>query len=300
MKSAILLLAYGTPQNLDDMEAYLSDVREGRKPSPELVTEMKHRYSLIGKSPLNEITFAQAAAVEAELARRGTPLKTYVGMRHWTPWIRDTVAKMKADGVEDAATIVMAPHYSSMSIGKYKKRVEEAQAAAGSTIRIRFVDAWWEQPKLQAAVLKNIQNGLARLAGKKTKLIFSAHSLPTRILQMGDPYDKQLKANAEALAARLPGIDWTFAYQSAGASPEPWLGPSVVETLPGLAQQGYTGVLVAPIGFVCDHVEILYDLDVEAKQAAAGHGLALERIESLNVTPLFIEAIADAIATVER
>jgi ferrochelatase len=298
MKHALLILAYGTPQNLDDMEAYLTDVREGRKPSPELVGEMKHRYSLIGKSPLNEITFQQAAAVEAELARRGRPRKAYVGMRHWTPWIRDTVARMHADGVEDAAAIVMAPHYSTMSIGKYKKRVEEAQAAAGSAIPVRFVDAWWQQPKLQAAVLANIRDGLERLAGRKTKLIFSAHSLPTRILKMGDPYDDQLKANAAELAARIPGADWTFAYQSAGASPEPWLGPSVVETLPDLARQGYEAVLVAPIGFVCDHVEILYDLDMEAKEAARAQGLVLDRIVSLNANPLFVEAVADAVEEV--
>jgi ferrochelatase len=298
MKTAVLLLAYGTPQNLDDMAAYLTDVREGRKPSPELVEEMKHRYSLIGKSPLNEITAAQAAALEKELARRGKPQRVYVGMRHWEPRIRAAIDQMKADGVEHAVSIVMAPHFSSMSIGKYRKRVEEAQAAAGGGVEFRFVESWWQQPKLVEAVLARVRAGLEKLSGRRTKLIFSAHSLPTRIIQAGDPYDAQLRENAKALAARLPGADWTFAYQSAGASPEPWLGPEVVELLPGLAEQGYQAVLVAAIGFVCDHVEILYDLDIEARAVADKHGLVFARTESLNVDPQFIGAVADAVESV--
>ena len=296
MKKAILILAYGTPSSMDDMAAYLLDVREGRVPSPELVSEMQHRYTLIGKSPLNELTMAQAQAVQDEVRRRGHDAKVYVGMRHWKPWIKDTVATMKADGVEEAVAIVMAPHFSSLSIGKYRKRVELAQQELGSAISFKFVESWWQQPKFLGALDSKVRAALAKFKdGARVKVVFTAHSLPERIMKMGDPYDSQLKDNAKALAARLGITDWMFAYQSAGASPEPWLGPAIEDVIPDLAKQGYKDVLVAPLGFVCDHVEILYDLDIEAQKVAADCGVHLERTQMMNTTPEFIAAVVDAV-----
>lgn len=296
MKNAVLILAYGTPSSMDDMAAYLLDVREGRVPSPELVAEMQHRYTLIGKSPLNELTMAQAKAVQDEINRRGRDTKVYVGMRHWKPWIKDTVAAMKADGVQDAVAIVMAPHFSSLSIGKYRKRVEQAQQDLGCTIPFRFIESWWQQPKFLDALDSKVRAALAKFSREdKVKVVFTAHSLPERIMKMGDPYDSQLKDNAATLANRLGLTDWMFAYQSAGASPEPWLGPAIEDVIPDLARQGYKNVLVAPLGFVCDHVEILYDLDIEAQKVAQEHGIHLERTQMMNTTPEFIAAIVDAV-----
>jgi ferrochelatase len=301
MKNAILVLAYGTPSSMDDMAAYLLDVREGRIPSPELVAEMQHRYTLIGKSPLNELTMAQARAVQEEIRRRGRDTKVYMGMRHWKPWIKDTVAAMKADGVTEAVAIVMAPHFSSLSIGKYRKRTELAQEELGSSIQFTFVESWWQQPKFLEALESKVRTALAKFPkGARVKVVFTAHSLPERIMKMGDPYDSQLKDNAAALATRLGLTDWMFAYQSAGASPEPWLGPAIEEVIPDLARQGYKNVLVAPLGFVCDHVEILYDLDIEAKTIAKEHNVHLERTQMMNTTPEFIAAIADAVEEEEK
>lgn len=196
-------MAYGSPDDLDDMEAYLNDIRGGRPMSPEFVAEFRDRYEQIGgKSPLNELTFEQAAHVEAVLNKRGRNVKAYVGMRHWKPWIKDTVANMHADGIEQAVGIVMAPHYSSMSIGRYQQQVTEAQEAVESAIDFTFVNSWWDQPRLLDAQVAGVQEGLAKFsaeAGQKAKVVFSAHSLPARLLEMGDPYDDELKRNAQAI-----------------------------------------------------------------------------------------------------
>jgi ferrochelatase len=239
---------------------------------------------------------AQAKAVQDEINRRGRDTKVYVGMRHWKPWIKDTVAAMKADGVQDAVAVVMAPHFSSLSIGKYRKRVEQAQQDLGCTIPFRFIESWWQQPKFLDALDSKVRAALAKFSREdKVKVVFTAHSLPERIMKMGDPYDSQLKDNAATLANRLGLTDWMFAYQSAGASPEPWLGPAIEDVIPDLARQGYKNVLVAPLGFVCDHVEILYDLDIEAQKVAQEHGIHLERTQMMNTTPEFIAAIVDAV-----
>ncbi|RME76162.1 MAG: ferrochelatase, partial [Chloroflexi bacterium] len=267
-KKAVLVLAYGSPESVDGMEEYLLDIRGGRPVSPEFVAEFKHRYSLIGgKSPLTELTFAQADALAQELDRRGYGWPVYVGMRHWSPWIKDTIARMHADGITEAVAIVMAPHYSKMSIGKYWERVEQAQQAVGSAIRFTMVDSWYRQAKFLDAVEAHVRAGLAKFPpGEPVKLVFSAHSLPARLKKMGDPYDDELQDNARLIAERLGDVDWMFSYQSAAETGEPWLGPQIEEVVVDLARQGYKNALVAPIGFVCDHVEILYDIDIEARQ----------------------------------
>jgi ferrochelatase len=299
-KKAVLILAYGSPESVDGMEEYLLDIRGGRPVSEAFVQEFQHRYSLIGgKSPLTELTFAQAKAVEALLRERGYNWPVYVGMRHWSPWIKDTIAQMHSDGITEAVAIVMAPHYSTMSIGKYWERVNQAQEAIGSEIQFTMVNSWYKQPKFLEAVESHVRQALAQKFSPDeqaaVKIVFSAHSLPARLIKMGDPYDEQLKDNARLVAERLGDIDWMFSYQSAAETGEPWLGPQIEEVVVDLAGKGYRHMLAAPIGFVCDHVEILFDIDIEARQLAEEHNLHLERIESMNTAPLFIEAIVDAI-----
>jgi len=192
----------------------------------------------------------------------------------------------------------MAPHFSKMSIGRYWARVNEAQAALGTAIDFTFVDSWYKQPKFLQAVEQHVRAGLEKFPAAvrdQVKIVFSAHSLPARLIELGDPYDNELKDNARIVADRLGDVDWMFSYQSAAETGEPWLGPQIEDVIVDLVKAGYKYALVAPIGFVCDHVEILYDIDIEAKAIADERGLRLERIESMNSTPLFIDAIVDAV-----
>ena len=298
-KKAVLMLAYGTVSSAERMRCYLSDIRGGRPMSDEFVDEFKHRYELIGGSPLTELTYDQAKKTGEELQSRGLDWPVYLGMRHWSPWIKDAIGQMHLHGVEEAVGIVMAPHYSKMSIGKYWGKIEEAQEMHGSNIKFTFVNSWYQQPKFLEALEEHIRAGLEKFSPDvrdKVKIVFSAHSLPERLIKMGDPYDEQLKDNAKIVAERLGDVDWMFSYQSAAETGEPWLGPQIEDVVVDLANQGYKHMLVAPIGFVCDHVEILFDIDIEATQIATEHGIQLERIESMNSTPLFIGAVADAIA----
>ncbi len=299
-KKAVLMLAYGTPDNVDGMECYLWDIRGGRPMSKEFVDEFKHRYSLLegGKSPLTTLTYEQAKNTRHELEKRGYDWSVFVGMRHWSPWIKDVIGQMHIQGIEEAIAIVMAPHYSKMSIGKYWDKIAEAQEAVGSDIKFSMVDAWYLQSKFLDAVEAHVRAALEKFPEAErdqVKIVFTAHSLPARLLKMGDPYDAQLKENATIVAERLGNVDWMFSYQSAAETGEPWLGPAIEDVVVDLAKQGYKHMLVAPIGFVCDHVEILYDIDIEAKQIADEHKINLERIESMNSDPLFIGAVTDAI-----
>ena len=295
-------MAYGSPDSLDDMAAYLSDIRGGRPMSPEFVAEFRNRYAQIGgKSPLNERTFEQAGHVEAVLKKRGRNVKTYAGMRHWKPRIVEAVAKMQGDGVKKAVGIVMAPHYSRMSIGLYQQKVEDAQKEVGSAIEFVYVNSWCDQPRLINAQTAKVKAGLEKFpedARQKAKVVFSAHSLPARLLKMGDPYDDELMCNAQAIVDQLGPVDWMFSYQSAANTGEPWLGPQIEDVIPALASGNYRDVLVAPIGFVCDHVEVLYDIDIGCQEIAQQRGIRLERTEMMNSDPVFIEAIADAVEEV--
>ena len=293
------MLAYGSPDSLDDMEAYLNDIRGGRPMSGEFVAEFKGRYARIGgRSPLNDNTFEQAACAERSLMARGQDVRVYVGMRHWSPWIDDTVRRMSEDGVEEAVAIVMAPHYSRLSIGKYREAVNRANESGGNRVLFSFVDSWWRQPALLDAQEAHVRAGLkafSREDRKHVKIVFTAHSLPERLLKMGDPYDDELKGNARAVAARLGDVDWMFSYQSAAHTGEPWLGPQIEDVIPDLADEGYRHVLVAPIGFVCDHVEILYDIDIGLQEIAKARGVNVKRIASMNNDPTFIDAVVDAV-----
>ncbi len=299
----VLLMAYGGPDSLDDIEPYLLDIRGGRPTPSDLVEEIRERYALIGgRSPILKITQQQAEALERHLNQAGEArFRAYIGMRHWQPRIREAVAQMAQDGIERAVALVMAPHYSQMSIGAYIKRLDEALEDLGVNIIFDRIESWHNHPGFISALVEKAARALARFANDGAeglpKVIFSAHSLPTRILDWGDPYDAQLRETAKLVAEQLslPPDRWLFCYQSAGRSAEPWLGPQIEEVIVELAQAGEQSLLVVPIGFVCDHVEILYDLDIEARQLAEAHGARLERSESLNASPAFIAALADIV-----
>lgn len=307
-KRAVLLLAHGTPETVEQIPEYLRNVVSGRPLPQSVIEEIQHRYALIGKSPLTEITLEQARLVEAELSRGGERIRVYVGMRNWRPYIPEVVKQMRADGVEEAAVICMAPQNSRTSVGLYRRAV---QAEAGA-LKIDFTDAWARHPLLIEAFAERLRAALAAFSaevGHAVPVLFTAHSVPTRTVQPqeagqsgpklwpgegADPYAEECRHTAELVAASVPEIpQWWFAFQSQGASGGPWIGPSVEETVDSIAAQGVKALLLQPIGFVCDHVEILYDVDIAFREYAKGKGIRLERPESLNASPIFARAVAD-------
>ena len=307
-KQAVLLLAHGTPETAGQIPEYLRNVVSGRQMPQAVVEEIQHRYALIGRSPLTEITLEQARLVEGELAARGIPVRVYVGMRNWRPYIGDVVRRMRGDGVEQAAVICLAPQNSRTSVGLYRRAV----AAEAAEMRVDFTESWAGHPLLADAFaerLRPLHERLNQETGSPVPVLFTAHSVPTRTVeppaepeagprlwpgQGADPYDKDARLTAELVAARVPEIPrWWFAYQSQGASGGPWLGPTVEETLKTVSGEGIKTLVLQPIGFLCDHVEILYDVDRYFRQIATGLGVRLERPESLNASPTLARAIAE-------
>lgn len=286
---AVILMAYGGPNSLAEVEPYLMDVRGGRPTKPELVEEIRERYAKIGgRSPIRELTDAQAAGLGRSL---GSRFSVYVGMRHWHPYIKETVDRIASAGHRRVVGIVMAPHYSAMSIGAYERKLMEA---IGTRLELAMVQRWGDHPKFLDAVAQHVRDARARFAAPdKVQVLFTAHSLPERILANGDPYPDELRASAAAVAQRLGLSSWHFAFQSAGATPEPWLGPEAGSVIKQLAGQGHDSILIVPIGFVCDHVEILYDVDVEYQGLARKLGIRLERTISLNDDPGLVAALDD-------
>jgi protoporphyrin/coproporphyrin ferrochelatase len=300
--TGILFMAYGGPDSLEEVEPYLLDVRGGRPTSAELVNEIRERYAAIGgRSPLLDITRRQAQAVENELNRRlgAGRVRAYTGMRHWDPRIAQAVREMHADGIQKAVALVMAPHYSKMSIAVYMKRLEDAVVESGAEIEVLPVFDWHDHPGLVAAIAEKARRGMDRFEGRAPYLIFTAHSLPERILKDGDPYKKQLQETALLVsrALELPATGWCFSFQSAGRTGEPWLGPQIEEVVTALVDQGHKDLLIVPVGFVADHVEVLYDIDIEAAALAREKGACLLRSESLNDSSIFVSALADLIET---
>jgi len=269
----------------------LLDIRGGRETPQALVDEISHRYAEIGGySPLLRITRNVAAQLQAEMG-----LPVYVGMRHWQPWIKDAVAQMVHDGVSRAIVICMAPHYSSMSIGAYRKRFDEALAATGATMDVHFVESWHTQPEYLAALVDNVRATRSRFPAETDVLtVFTAHSLPESIIARGEPYDRQLRETAALLAGRLelPDGRWMFSYQSAAKTGVPWLGPQIEDLVAELAQRGERNLLIAPIGFIADHVEVLYDIDVGVQRIAQAHGVRVERPPMLNDSPAMVAVLA--------
>jgi ferrochelatase len=286
VKAAVVLMAYGSPGRIEDIRPYLEDIREGRPVSDEAVEELTERYRRIGgRSPLDEVTERQRAALESELS-----MPVHVGMKHWRPRIAEAVQASLAGGAERVVAIVLAPHYSALSIAGYRERLE---AALQGRAELVFVESWHDvEPFI--AVLAD------RIRGTDAHVVFTAHSLPERILAMGDPYKDQLLETSRLVAERAGVERWSFAFQSESPTGEPWLGPDILDELTRLHGDGVEKVLVCPVGFVSDHLEILWDLDIEARERAAELGLELDRIESLNDDPAFIHALATVVRTTLR
>jgi len=285
---AVLLIAHGSPERVEDIPEFLQNISRGRPMSDNVVREVQHRYSLIGSSPLTRITQAQADGVSREL---GIP--AYVGMRNWHPFITDALRKMAADGVEQAVAICLAPHNSQTSVGLYK----QVLFGAGAPFAIDFVEEWHDHPLLIEAFAEKLRSGWKNACeqhGSALPVVFTAHSVPQRTIADGDPYETQTRETAALIATQVPDIGtWKFAFQSQGMSGGEWLGPTVEDTILQLREGGHKGVFVQPIGFVCDHVEILFDVDILFRQFAEERGMKLYRAESLNDSPLFVEAVAD-------
>jgi ferrochelatase len=316
-KQAVLLLAHGTPETVEQIPEYLRNVVSGRPMPQHVIEEIQHRYSLIGRSPLTELTREQASLVEAELAQEealppGDEIRVYVGMRNWRPYIPDVVRQMRADGVEEAAVICMAPQNSRTSVGLYRRAVV---AEAGS-LKIDFTEGWATHPLLIQAFAERLRPALAKLraeTGAPVPVLFTAHSVPCRTIQTPaagegqpriwpsgqsesdgpDPYAEEAKRTAALVAERVAEIPrWWFAFQSQGASGGPWIGPTVESTLDSVAAEGIKVLVLQPIGFLCDHVEILYDVDIAFREYAVKLGICLERPESLNGSVTLAKAIA--------
>jgi protoporphyrin/coproporphyrin ferrochelatase len=276
VKTAIVLMAYGSPSRLEDVPAYLEDIRGGRSSPSGVLQHLIERYRGIGGSPLNEITERQRAALEAELR-----LPVFVGMKHWTPRIAEAAEHAIAAGAERIVGLVLAPHYSKISIGGYRSRLEEALAERAELV---MIESWFDHEPFLDVVAD-------RLRGTDAHVVFTAHSLPERVLA-GDPYEEQIRESGRLIAERAGLESWSVAFQSESQTGGKWLGPDILKHLDDLKERGVEHVLVAPVGFVSDHLEILWDLDVEARNRAQELDLSFERMPSLNDDPAFIAALA--------
>ncbi|OFX28225.1 MAG: ferrochelatase [Armatimonadetes bacterium RBG_16_67_12] len=295
----VLVMAYGTPGGPDDLEAYYTHIRRGRRPSRELLEELAARYNAIGWSPLNEITKRQSDGLQSRLgAAAPGRYRVYVGMKHAAPFIGDVVLQMAGDGVTEGVGIVLAPHYSRMSIGTYIAYAEDARRALPHPFPMKYVERWGEHPLFLDAVADRLRAALAQLPEAiraRTPVIFSAHSLPERILAWHDPYPDELQRTSAAVAARAGVARWSFAYQSAGRTAEPWLGPDVREAVQHLYDAGDRSVVSCSVGFVTDHLEVLYDLDIEVRHLCERLGMRFVRAGSLNEHPLMLDALSDLV-----
>jgi protoporphyrin/coproporphyrin ferrochelatase len=275
--TAVVLMAYGSPDRLEDVPAYYADIRGGRPIKPEHLEDLVERYRRLGiedSNPLNEIT-------EASAAELGIPV--FTGMRHWRPRIAEAAERALEAGAGTIVGLVLAPHYSSMSIERYRAQLVEA---VDGRAEIRFVESWGAEPGFVALLAERVG------AERHEHVVFTAHSLPARILDEGDPYQEQLFETARLVAEQAGAADWSFSYQSESPTGEPWLGPDILDHLTDLAGRGVRDVLVCPVGFVADHLEIRWDLDVEAQEKAAELGIRLDRIELPNADPAFVGVLA--------
>jgi ferrochelatase len=292
---AVLLIAFGGPTAPDEIRPFLENVVRGRRIPPERLEDVAHHYELIGgRSPLNELTFRQA-----EKLRAAVPLPVYVGMRNWAPYLADTLARMADDGVRRAIGLILSPHTTEASRERYLETVAEGCAALGPRApEITYVGSWHDRPLFIAAVTAGVEAALAGIPTERrrdTPLVFTAHSVPVAMAE-GSPYVAEITASARAVAERLGAARWLVAYQSRSGSPRDlWLEPDVNDVLRTLAADGARDVVVVPVGFVCDHVEVLYDLDVEARATAASLGLGFARASTVNDHPLFVQMLAEVV-----
>ena len=298
-RTAVILMAYGTPRTQEEILPYYTDIRRGRPPTPELLAELTARYDAIGGlSPLKHLTEGQRDAMQRELdALSPGRYEVVLGLKHATPFIEEAVADVAARGFTDIVGVVLAPHYSSYSIGQYIGRAREAAEPHG--IAVRGVESWAREDAFIDFLADDMRQKLATMPDR-TKVFFTAHSLPQRIIDGGDPYPQELRATAELVAERV-GLQrwsgWSIAWQSAGRTPEPWIGPDILDVIDGLAATRGTedhvdGILVCACGFVADHLEVLYDLDIEAAGRAQSHGLAFARTSCVNDDARVMKALA--------
>ena len=302
MSKGVLLMAYGTPEGPEQVEPYFTHIRGGRSPSPESVERLKKRYELVGgRTPLLDITNQVRQGLERTLALRGwngAHPSVYVGMKHWHPFIGEVLPRIAADGVTDIVAVALAPHYSRISIGGYRKAVDDALALLPAPPRVRFVDQWHLNDAFLNLVAARIRETLGTWDARtraQVVTVFSAHSLPERIRTWNDPYEEQLLASCRAVADRVGLDNWRFAWQSAGETGEPWLGPDIVDVVQKVYDEGARHMLSVPIGFVSDHLEVLYDIDHEAKRKADDLGMTLRRIRMPNADPAFVDALASVV-----
>ncbi len=293
--AGILLLAYGGPREPAEIEPYLASVTGGRPLPPAVVAEFRERYRLIGgRSPLPAISAELAALLQRRLAADGGRYYVAVGTLHWRPTIAEAVDELAACGVARAVAITLVPQYASSTVGRYLDRLAEAMAAAGHPFPLACVHDWGTHPLLSEAFAEKVAAALAaQPGGRETPVVFTAHSLPLALVQADDRFVEGLQATATAVARRVGLADWRLAYQSAGRGGGPWLGPTLAQTVAELAAGGAASVLVVPLHFLADNVEILYDIDVALRAEAAKLGVRLARTESLNTSPLLVAALAD-------
>jgi len=296
----VLLMTYGSPADLDDLPRYLAAVRGGRPAGDELVGEFRRRYTLIGGSPLIPITVAQAAAVESRLRAAGMEARATAGMRFSPPSVADGFSHLAELGCDSVVGIIMSPQYSPMLMSGYQRALDEARAEVGSAApEARLAPAWYRSDGFLTAVAERIHEGLRRLPAdlrESAPVLLTAHSLPRRVADQEPDYLDQLRETAQLVADRagLPDDRWHFCWQSAGHEPGEWMTPDFADLVPELSRSGHRSVLVAPIQFLADHLEVLYDVDIGAREQAEQAGMAFARIESLNLHPAFIGGLADA------
>ena len=306
---AVVLMAYGTPRTPAEIEPYYTDIRRGRPPTPEALADLTARYAAIGGvSPLAQLTEAQATALQsaldaAEPGRFGVSL----GLKHAEPKVEVTAQLVAEGGASAVVGLVLAPHYSSYSIGQYLDRVRQGVADSGTTIPVAGVESWATEPAFVTFLADDLGRRVAAMreqTGGRVRVLFTAHSLPQRIIDDGDPYPDELRSTAEAVAARIgliEGDDWQIAWQSAGRTPEPWIGPDILEVIDALGSDNrdggdqIAGVIVSACGFVADHLEVLYDLDIEAAGRATSQGLAFDRTACVNDDPTIMAALAERV-----
>ena len=287
-------MAYGSPNSLDEVGNYLAQVRGGRVSSPEEIEHLKQRYQRVGgQTPLLQITKSQADVLQKKLIADGAPARVSFGMKHWHPFVEDVVEKISIDNPPILVGLALAPHYSKLSIGGYEDSVRRGLARRHSKVPFVMVKSWHTEPSLITALSTRVSNMLKEIAGSGgTMVVFTAHSLPLRVVSDDDPYQAQLLETSQLVANEAHVTNWDFAFQSASGPTGTWLGPSLKEKITEFSNKGITRILVCPVGFVSDHLEILYDLDVEARDYANSRGVVLSRTLSLNDDPMFIEALA--------
>lgn len=293
MRRALLVMHYGTPPSMDEVLPYYTHIRRGSPPSEEQLDDLKSRYQAIGgPSPLNAISQRQAQAIRRALAARGIDAALYIGSKHAAPFVADAVEQMAYDGIEEAVGIVLAPHFSRTSVGAYRSYAEEARGKHAPKMRLEVLERWGAMPALIDALARRVQGALSGLNPETTLVIFSAHSLPERAVADGDPYQEELMETSRLVAETAQIPHWTFGFQSASSTGEPWIGPDVLDVIKDQAAGKYNAVVCCTVGFVSDHLEVLYDLGIEAKEAAEKLGLEFRRAECVNDDPAVMDALA--------